>query len=49
MQLVHISVELVASSFAVLNAWAVTDDDVCCDELFWEGVSTEKKANPGEM
>lgn len=31
MQLVHISVELVASGFAVLDAWAVTDDDVCWD------------------
>lgn len=34
MQLVYIPVELVASSFAVLNVWAVTDDDVCWDELF---------------
>lgn len=48
MQLVYISVELVASSFAVLNAWAVTDDDVCWDELFWGGFPL-KKANPGEM
>lgn len=46
MQLVHISVELVASSFAALNAWAVTDDDVCWDR---GGGVPLKKANPGEM